>query len=125
MNRFLGLFLCTLSLATLLLPLPILHFHGGEDFHIGAVALHGDEADTCELNEDAHHKSPPKACAVKHKKSLLWVAHAPQTTAVHALPVPGFPPVTAPEAVLERPAPRPVNRGPPRSILALYCTLRV
>ena len=126
MRRFLGLFLCTLSLAALLLPLPVLHFHGGEDIHIGAFAYHDSEASTCDLDHhDDQDKAPPSARSAKQKNPGLWVAAAPITPPAHALPSMNFPTVAAPTAGTGQPAPRPVSRGPPRSILALHCTLRV
>jgi len=127
MNRFAGLFLCTLSLAALLLPLPVLHFHDGDDFHIGSFTYQSHEAAACEFDthQDQHDNEPPCAHSSKHKKPGLWVVHAPTTPAAHALPSMNFPPVAAPAVYVSRTAPRPISRGPPRSILALYCILRV
>ena len=127
MNRFAGLFLCTLSLAALLLPLPVLHFHDGANFHIGSFTFQSQEAATCEFDthQDQHDNEPPCAHSSKNKKPGLWVVSAPATPSAHALPTMNLPPVVAPPAIADRTAPRPVSRGPPRSILALYCILRV
>ncbi|MCB9895632.1 MAG: hypothetical protein H6839_14390 [Planctomycetes bacterium] len=124
MSKARGTFACLLALAVLLLPLPTFHYGLGESLHIDAVSLHGDQAHTCDC-EHSDRDVPARVSNEHQTKQPVWITGTAPLALVALQPVRGFTPLPAQPAPGFAPIHRSDIRGPPRSTLALFCTLRV
>lgn len=129
MGRIAGIWICLLAMGVFVAPMPVLHVCEIDVPHIGYFQFRGAEASnthTCAHHDHDHDEhAPPLIDEHDRDEAVYWLTLAPQVdkakvtghTGFSSLLSAGSQPACAPGGI--------GIRGPPRSRLSLFCTLRI